>query len=151
MAVVRSVPRVRVLIPPQRLVQLLAWIRPEDDGGRGWWACVAWTEPGPSELVLRTGWVAAKHVMRAPGDEYRGVPRMRLPGEPAGWPVPVPLVGSYRWRGPHEHVGELYGQKLDRPGEGRRCCGSCLGMTGWGSDYRPAPTSRVACRAASCW
>jgi len=119
-AVVRSVPRVRVLIPPRRLVQLLAWIRPDGDGGQGWWACVAWTEPGPGELVLRTAWVAAKHVMRAPGEEYQGVPRVRLDGEPSGWPVPVPLLGSYRWRGPHEHVGELYGQKLDPPGEGRR-------------------------------
>jgi hypothetical protein len=116
--VVRSVSRVRVLIPPRRLVQLLAWIRPDE--GRGWWACVAWTEPGPQELVLRTAWVAAEHVMRAPGEEYRGVPRLRLPGEPVGWPVPAPLLGSYPWRGPHEHVGELYAQRLEPPGEARR-------------------------------
>jgi hypothetical protein len=116
--VVRSVPRVRVLVPPRCLVHLLAWVGPVEGGG--WWACVAWTDPGAEELVLRTGWVAAGHVRRAAGEDYAGVPRIRLGGEPEGWPAPVPVVGSYRWPGPHEHVGVLYGQLLEPPGQGRR-------------------------------
>jgi hypothetical protein len=117
---VRSVPRVRVLVPPHRLVQLLAWIQPKEGGGR--WAAVAWTEPRPDnpELVLRTGWVAAGQVRQAPGEDYGRVPRMRVVGLPDQRPAPVPLVGSYRWDGPHEHLDELYGQRLDPPGKGRR-------------------------------
>ena len=115
---VRSVPRVRVLVPPRCLVHLLAWVQPA--AGGGWWACVAWTEPGGEELVLRTGWVAAEHVRRAAGEGYAGVRRIRLPGGPEGWPAPAPVVGSYRWPGPHEHVGELYGQLLEPPRGARR-------------------------------
>jgi len=94
-------------------VHLLAWVQPADGGG--WWA---WTEPGADELVLRTGWVAAEHVRRAPGEDHAGVRRIRLPGETQGWPAPV--VGSYRWPGPHQHVGVLCGQLLEPPRGARR-------------------------------
>src|SRR6266550_9382514 len=66
--VVRSVPRVQLLVPP-----LLPWIRPAESRGR--WACAGRTEPGPEELVLRTAGVASEQVQRAPGEGYRGCRR----------------------------------------------------------------------------
>jgi hypothetical protein len=103
----RSLPRVRVLVPPNSLVQLWAWLRSTD--AEGWWACVGWTESVATELVLCTGWVAGEQVRRAGSEDYAGVPRLRLPGSPESWPPPAPTPGDYRWPGPFHHFGVLYG------------------------------------------
>jgi len=59
--------------------------------------------------------VAAEHVRPAAGEQYAGAPRIRLAGEQEDWPAPAPVVGSYRWPGPDEHLGVLYGQQLEPP------------------------------------
>ena len=84
----RSLPRVRVLVPPNSLVQLWAWVRSAD--AEGWWACVGWTKSVQMELVLCTGWVAAEQVRPTANETYTDVPRLRLPGQPETWPPPRP-------------------------------------------------------------
>lgn len=101
------------MIPPKGMVQLWAWIQCSDD--RRWWACVGWTAPHDDSLVLCTGYVSPHNIRKRHDVDYTGVPRVHQSEEPSAWPPPAPLIGDYRWPGPHHHYGQLDGRKLEPP------------------------------------
>jgi hypothetical protein len=111
--VLGTMPEVRIMIPPKGMVQLWAWIQCTDD--RTWWACVGWTTPHDDSLVLCTGYGSPDNMRKRHDVDYTGVPRLSQSKEPSAWPPPAPLVGDYRWPGPHHHYGQLDGRKLEPP------------------------------------
>jgi hypothetical protein len=94
------------------MVQLWGWIQCSDD--LTCWACVGWTAPHDNELVLCTGYAASDDLHKKHSEDYRHVPRHHA-GPPPDWPPPAPIVGDYRWPGPHYHYHQLDGRKLEPP------------------------------------
>jgi hypothetical protein len=111
-------PQVRIMIPPKGMVQLWAWIQNSDD--RTWWACVGWTAPHNDHLVLCTAYVAPADIRKKDDADYSRVPRLHQAGPPPSWPPPAPMIGDYRWPGPHHHYGQLDGGKLEPPAPAQR-------------------------------
>jgi hypothetical protein len=101
------------MIPPKGMVQLWAWIQCSDD--RSWWACIGWTAHHDDSLVLCTGYAAPADVLKKYSEDYQQVPRLRRAGPPEVWPAPAPIIGEYRWTGPHHHYGRLDGSPLGPP------------------------------------
>lgn len=116
-------PRVRLGVPPQHGVHLLAW--GSDPAGR-WWALLTWERhiarnfEAPTELWC-SGWAAAQYVERIEHEDYGRVPRVRLDDDPRWWPIPPgPRLGyfgvlergtaldppdGYRWTSPRFSKG----------------------------------------------
>ena len=114
----RPLPQVRILIPPRGMAQLMAWIQCSDD--HSWWACVGWTANHDNDLILCTGYVASTDLQKKHSEDYRHVPRLHHAGPPPDWPPPIPLLGDYRWPGPHHHYGQLDGRQLEPPEQARQ-------------------------------
>lgn len=92
-------PHVRALVSPRGRVLLCSWGRA---GAGDWWACIAAVarierpDPDNPTLVMQTGWVPATGVRPHGSDDYRNVPRVELPPDPADWPAPE--IDPYVWR-----------------------------------------------------
>lgn len=108
-------PKVRLELPPQYGVHLLAW-GADPDGA--WWALVTWERyiahhfEAPQQLWC-SAWAPAATVQRVEHEDYSRVPRLRLDGDRRWWPTPPgPKLG---------HYGLLTGDELEPP-EGYRWC-----------------------------
>lgn len=108
-----AVPQVRIMIPPKGMVQLWAWIQCVGDDA--WWACVGWTAPYDDHLILCTGYASPDVLRKKHTEDYGTVPRHHRAGPPTAWPPPAPMVGDYRWPGPHHHHGQLDDRPLAPP------------------------------------
>lgn len=91
-------PRVRLRLPPQHGVHLLAWGC--DAAGR-WWALLTWQRhiargfEAPTELWC-TAWAAARYVEPVEHEDYTRVPRIRLDDDSRWWPTPPgPRLGHF--------------------------------------------------------
>jgi hypothetical protein len=111
-------PQVRIMIAPKGMVQLWAWIQNSDD--RIWWACIGWTAPHNDQLVLCAAYVSPDDIRKKHDTDYSRVPRLHQPGTPPTWPPPAPLIGDYRWPGPHHHYGQLDGSAPKPPEPARQ-------------------------------
>src|SRR5664279_6148352 len=83
-------PRVRLSVPPQYGVHLLAW--GADPAGE-WWALVAWERymargfEAPTH-VWCSAWTNRAHVDQVDAEDYSRVPRVRLDDDRRWWPSP---------------------------------------------------------------
>jgi hypothetical protein len=127
---VRVVAEVRLAIPPGH-GQLRLWGK----DGDSWYALIEWQQQCTDHrldgaehrgLVFCTGWVAAEHVARLDGQDYRNTPRIRLHPDPQRWPTRlragVPTTPS------DYYLGLLDGQPIPPPP-------GIIWMTGMGSLY----------------
>src|SRR5581483_3988800 len=82
---------VRLAIPPGH-GQLRLWGR----SAGGWYALIEWQAQCTDHrldgaahrgVLFCTAWVAAEHVARIDGQDYRGVPRVRLHSDTQRWPT----------------------------------------------------------------
>ena len=106
---------------PRPEVSLVAWGQV-----RGRWVAgyVAWTDVdswmarsrggGLSARVLYTRWVPTAGLRPVDGQDYTTLPRLRLDGEPAGWPAPAVGPDGLPWYGRHR----AYPPPTDWPGHG---------------------------------
>lgn len=78
-------------------------------------ACIGWTAPHDGHLVLCTAYVGPADIRKKQDTDYSHVPRLHQAGPPPTWPPPAPLIGDYRWPGPHHHYGQLDGRDLEPP------------------------------------
>lgn len=113
-----AVPQVRIMIPPKGMVQLWAWIQCTDDDA--WWHAWGWTAPHEDHLVLCTGYASPDDVRKRHTEDYSQVARLRQAAPPTDWPSPAPIIGDYRWPGPHHHYGRLDGRRLEPPTPAQR-------------------------------
>ena len=83
-------PKIRLQLPPQYGVRLLAW---GCDPAGSWWALVTWERfiahhfESPRQLWC-TAWAAARYVKRVEHEDYARVPRVRLDEDRRWWPTP---------------------------------------------------------------
>jgi hypothetical protein len=91
-------PKVRLHLPPQYGVHLLAW---GADPAGGWWALVTWERymarsfEAPTQ-VWCSAWAPASAVERVEDEDYTRVPRLRLDADRRWWPPqPGPRLGHY--------------------------------------------------------
>jgi len=91
-------PRVRLSVPPQYNVHLLAW--GADPAGE-WWALVTWERymargfESPTR-VWCSAWTSRAHVGQVENEDYSRVPRVRLDDDQRWWPTPPgPRAGHY--------------------------------------------------------
>jgi hypothetical protein len=80
---------VRLAIPPGH-GQLRLWGRRGED----WYALIEWHQQCQDHrvehhrgVIFCTAWAAAEHVARIDGEDYRNIPRIRLPSDPQLWPT----------------------------------------------------------------
>jgi len=93
---------------------LLAWGRTP----QGLWVGgVAYLHRTWHDRALVTTWLPATSLAPHPSYDYREVPRVRLPGDPAQWPVLPPRYphAGEEWVAAHRHV-PYYGAASDHGG-----------------------------------
>lgn len=83
-------PEVRLNVPPQYGVHLLAW--GADPAGQ-WWALVTWERymahnfEQPTQIWC-SGWTSCSHLARVEDEDYSRVPRIVLDSDRRWWPPP---------------------------------------------------------------
>lgn len=92
-------PRVRLSVPPQHGVHLLAW--GADPTGQ-WWALVTWERyiargfEAPTQIWC-SAWTSSAHVDQIDTEDYSRVPRVRLDIDRRWWPLPpAARIGYFR-------------------------------------------------------
>lgn len=109
-------PRVRLSVPPEHGVHLLAWgIDPAGE----WWALVTWERyvargfEAPMRLWC-SAWTRAQHLAQVEHEDYTRLPRLRLDDDQRWWPAPPgPRPG---------HYGILDATTALEPPDGMRWC-----------------------------
>ncbi len=96
-------PPVWLTLPEERVpAVLLAWGRAPG----GWVAGVSYLTRTWHSRALVTMWAPASRVAPRPRVDYRHVPRVRLPPDPAAWPTLPPRypMATGEWIAAHQHT-----------------------------------------------
>ena len=111
-------PKVKLHLPPQYGVHLLAW---GADPAGGWWALITWEHYmarhfETPQRVWCSAWAAATYVERVDDEDYTRVPRIRLDADPRWWPTPPgPKLAHYGVLSADTKLEPPKGYRWDQP------------------------------------